>query len=322
MGTGLNILLAANFSGSWFVGDLPENTRVERLKPYFDPQPGERIVIPSRKKFEGYEPENAKGLFTHVVVTPPKGRCIIVSRFHQEPDQKVCSRTKVRVSVDDINDQGLLKLNVFTGREDVGTHLSWPTPHRIGKAVLLGNPIAGRSFAVYTSRCATFNDDKRGRYIELDMLHGRRWTVKIPEAERRVDQSDSQPNLYIQGAEGVANTGKINRAKKLIAGKKGIIIKKKEAKEFGLDGSMSKYASYKALPPSSNWQMFPRQAFEMSAENLLTNGSTTPGMYGTCRYRYFGYRHDRRSGVIECQLTAEFQWIYLPLPCLPQLKMP
>ncbi|MEZ4742375.1 MAG: hypothetical protein R3B45_08005 [Bdellovibrionota bacterium] len=300
-----SVLLAIN--SSLIVNGLSEPQRKEILKPYFQPQFGEVLDIDLTsltKKNKKNNPEHLKG---YIKVSPPAGTCFTITRNINIPDIRICKTQIVRFQLQDLDLTGRLTWKIDTGESDIGTYVSWPTVISIGKVVDLNMEWPGLAKTVFINKCLAQHTPSEGRLIYLYFVTGERWKIRLPDTDTAIEQLDEVPNVFqthkIVEKQGV-NEKKSGQSKRIRA-------------QLVYESDKEKYQKRQWVP---TWQTHPRDAYSMSADGFFPNGSTTPGLRGKCRYRYDEYRTDAQSGSLECHDVNSFKWVYVPVPCITDLK--
>jgi hypothetical protein len=289
--------------------------RVQELSAFFSPPPGKSVAIdPSeflRKDLKNWALA-ARGF---IQATPPRNRCLIINRNDSQEDVRVCKPQPVSFSADQIAKNGTLTWLVNTSDRDDQVELTWQTPHRIGKAVVIGHNIDGNSFPLLILGCSNESSDT-GRKLRLQIAGRKDFIVRLPAQDKLIQpQPDPFPNLFIQNGEGQKGGIPTTGVKSLFTMREDKNKKKGQRVDDNLDDPR-KLKPRAALDILDNWDIDRRGAFEMDTSFIITNISQPAGATGRCRYTYSGPREDPMTGFLECQKTSEFQWLYLPVTCM------
>lgn len=271
----------------------------ESLNHYFFPRGGHEVSLDPAELSNSKSMKNHHYLRGYIDVHPPKGTCLIIKRRDDIEDVRACKKTRLSFRLMDIGQDGRITWIVSTGPGDFGQPVWWQTPYLIGKIVDYTMPWPGQSVAVYLTRCTVKEKNSRTQRITLDLLPPGTLDIRIPVRETLAPQPEKdQPNLYIQESTFASGFVKVEK-------------KKKEDPNADPSGKSSDKDPNTIL---SRWQMHPRHSYTLPANSFLTGQSGTHK--GSCRYRYTGYDYKPDLAVIECHKMGEYQWLYMPLPCL------
>jgi len=259
-----------------------------------------------------------------ITVSPPKGTCFEVERREDEPDERVCHKTRLGFALGDLDKAGHLHWSVKTGDGDFGTALVWNTPYR---AAILTMPDAKpEDPPVYRllGECTALVSPTSGRRIEIELLNGGHWTIHFPAQDTLTAQPPKVPKLYLD-----AISGKVGLPPEVNANSdaKGQAEPAEAAKKGEADAAAKPTLPPKPKPVAADqeddrkvWAIPARASYVMSADNFVAFGSVTPGLKGTCRYHYGGPPDDPGTGRLECHGVEGFKSVYLPLTCLSRVK--
>ena len=87
------VFFAATLATALMTPDLPESERLRIDAPFFDPRPGESLVLdPVEMRDSGRRtaPTSLRGFLT---VKPPRGHCLTITRDPGLPDEIICEKT-------------------------------------------------------------------------------------------------------------------------------------------------------------------------------------------------------------------------------------
>ena len=336
-----------------FTPDMNLDKRLERLQAHFNPQVGQTITVDPFEKNNrhGKDPLDLRG---YVDVTPPPGQCFLLRKKGELPDVRICKKTRVSYSLNELTLAGTIEWMLYVDDRDVGTPLIWPTPYRLAQIMPTGQNL---QYGHYTPiESCTVSPEKGERQIILVLMDGNRIHIQFPETDKLVNpQPDPEPNLYFntKRKHGLQiDQSKVAASKKAAAGEKekkeGKKGKKKaevsdedtEAEEADVDEAGNPTAGGKDVKKEesgggsgsgdmrnsnlwtrteqkkqlSQWVLTARDAFEMSA-GLVSSDGGPRGFQGKCRYRLKDAPGDPPSGVIECLPTDSFTHFIAHLSC-------
>lgn len=285
----------------------------------FLPAPGETLTIPESTILARTDAVAADHLSGTIKVSPPAGQCISLTTSQDRPDRRICLPSKIPFFLKDIDEKGHITWRFTTGGSDPGSIVSWPTPYRVGKAVVSGHRIAGHSFPLYITGCRAENLPVTGRRIILTLADRRFITIRFPDEHVMIKQPEPFPNLFTQGE--TVTKGGIPAAgvKSLFT----MALEKQAAEAArGEDvlGNPRLLPLRPTLPVDEYWETHPRGAFILDGRNFLGTQSIEGGSLTECRYRLGGYLGQKNLGSLECQATPEFQWIILPISCIESVR--
>lgn len=273
----------------------------EPVNNYFSPKGGSEVRLDPVELSHSKSVKNHHYLRGFIDVLPPKGSCLIVQRNKHIEDVRVCKKTRLSFRLMDIGTDGRITWTISTGPHDFGQPVWWQTPYLIGKIVDYTMPWPGQSVAIYLKECTIKEKNNKTQRIVLDLIPAKQWDIRIPVRETLAPQPDKdKPNLYIQ--ESTFASGFVK-------------VEKKKTEDSAAD-PLSKTGEKSKDPNTilSSWQIHPRNSYTLPTNSFLTGQSGSRS--GLCRYRYSGYEYKPDLAVIECHKLSEYQWIYMPLPCL------
>lgn len=318
----LLVLSARAYAGddTLFLDRSPVNQseRIRRLSTFFTPLPLDAegkalddgkhaLTIPPaayRDLAKGYYVGELQG---SIEVTPPKGRCLTITKDRKTRDVRVCKKTFVPFRLDELSVAGVLTWMVSTGADDTGTFLSWQTPHRIALVIGINEKIPSDSLPEFINSCEAFNDEG-GRRIQLHFFDGRVWTVRFPDRDIMLPQPPPPPNLHVTVKSEVnIGTGKQPASKS------------KSQPPPSPHSSPSATPTIAPAPDISGeqmpWTVTSKLTYVMSSAFLLPDGISTPGIHGKCRYRFSDPDYHLVGGIIECQNAPGYAYVVAPLAC-------
>lgn len=208
-GAAILILTPALFSAT-----LPEAARIKRLAPLFLPQPGQAFKLIERDVREAKKNANALALRGQIMVTPPKGHCLVITVNEERDDEIVCKPRLLVFTLADTDRMGRLNFTVKTGDGDFGTPLSWQSPYRMAIVEPYTNAKEDPPRYRFIESCRGVRSDFHGRKLEITLLGGEQWVVHIPEHETLMPQPDPPPNLYLYSAAGKVSVAEAAKSKK------------------------------------------------------------------------------------------------------------
>ena len=306
-----------------------------QLSKYFMPRPGQMVTINSLSLKTLSEPSNVRALKGYIVVTPPKGTCLVITRPHEPQDLRVCRKRRVAFRASHLSQNGVLQWAVATDdASDFGKDLAWPTPYRLGSVVPVSMPWPGPSLPVLIERCSI--KDQHHRRIALKVAGFQQpWAISLPRLDYLVKQPKASANLFFQAPVNKAGILKAETGALMKGDLKGQYIdrsggverpKVSQSEQRGYTDKQGKakrsvFRKEKKDPDAErlkiDWKMAPRGTFTMSGSRFMTRDSGPTGMHGRCRYNY-AYRD--RGPMMECHRSDLYHWVFLPVPCLPKLK--
>jgi hypothetical protein len=301
------IASSAVFVAALYGAGATEGDRKKALAPYFAPKPGETIVIQPEETIGGKRPRAPYQIESEITIEPPKGYCFTITKAPDQNDIRLCKRGTIKFRVGDLLPNGKLEWMVSTGDGEAPTRLTWDTLIRQGRVVDSGMEWPGPSRIVYVYGCNAQDTFEYGRRIYLRLLSGERWVVMLPKVDLPMPQPPEPANLYI----GVD-----------MAVKKGVTVEDVKETTYSMPARLvypKDAAQQKEGKWVPTWQTHPRNAYTMSADGFVPEGSLTPGMRGKCAYKYADFPGDPAMGLLECHDVQDYKWIYLPLACISDL---
>jgi hypothetical protein len=297
-------ILAQFLAPSLIPPNIPNAEAVKIVAPFFAPAPGNSLTIDSYdREHKLADPLSIRGFVT---VTPPKDRCLIIKKNDELPDVKVCKKQQVTFSLRELDVGGRINWTVFTGMNDSGTSLTWPTPYRLAQVVPAGEfkNMLGEYVPVLSCKSWVAEDQ---RLIELTLASGPKWRIHFPDVDTLAPQPEESPNLFVR----------LGKAKAAEA-----------ARAEGSHDSPPAEGHASATPPPNSffaknkkeeeqvypWNVNARGAFEMNSARLMTSDAPL-GLSGKCRYKYSDAPQDETSGIIECFNLDSFDAVLTHLPC-------
>lgn len=287
---------------------------------FFFPSPNKPVEIDQSELFgKGIknQPLEIRGF---IQISPPPHQCLIISRTEELADSRICKQQVLSFSASHLAADGSINWSVATPNHEEPVYIRWPTPHRIGKAVIIGHNIDGNSFPVLILSCKNESSEAGGRKLRLQIAGRRDFVIRLPPTDQLIQpQPEPFPNLFVQNVEN--QKGGIP-----VEGVKSLFTMNEDRKKKAGNRAPDNFEDPRTLKPQpaldmiDSWKIGRRGVFEMEASYLNSNGSQPHGVAGKCRYTFQGASDDPSSGYIECQRTSEFQWLYLPLTCIHELK--
>ena len=278
-----------------------------------EPKKGEldaKDVLESSKKSS--EIGTLKG---SIKVTPPKGRCLTITKNKETRDIRVCKATDVEFQLNEISIGGILTWMVSTGADDTGTPIHWQTPHRIALVIGVEDGPKADSSQVFINSCAAYNDDG-GRRVHLKLFNNVVWVIRFPDNDILLPQPPPPPNLYVHFK------NELNMAEKSTKQKPGPPKSDEHKKEEPKPNPESKAEPVKPTPDKSDkaplpygWTMTSLNTYTMSSAFFMPDGASTPGIPGKCRYRFTDPEQVPAGGTIECQNSPGYAYALIPMAC-------
>ncbi len=274
-----------------------------RLKGIFHPELGSEVRFDATEviNFGPKDPERVRGFIS---IKPPKGTCLTITRREDVQDDRICKETTLTWSIEDVQPGGKIvwELRGHSPHSTDVVNLEWTTPHRIAQTI----PVGERRVELY--RNVVVLDCKvtvssHTRKIDLQLVDGRTWKIIFPPKDISIQASRDEPNLYFQermGVGGISDDSTLDMDRK-----------------YSFDATKAQANSHKKEHVTTYWTITDRGAFGMDAVNFVTSDAPM-GSNGTCRYRT-AQQMDQDPGHIECHNMADFDVIYTPLTCLPEL---
>jgi hypothetical protein len=275
--------------------------RIAKYGKYFDPPPGATIRFDEVevRNYGEAQPYKIRG---YIKVSPPKGHCFRIQRREDLPDEVVCQSKSVSWNAHDILPGGIVRWTVRFSDEDPGGDFDWPTPHRIGQVIPPGERLPELSKPVLLMDCQV-EVGTRSRRIHLPLASGRKWTIQFPLKDVLAPNQKPEPNLYYQERQGLGGVTE-NSTNDM-------------ERKYSFDATKARAFANRKEAVTLYWTLPERGTFVMNASNFISSDSPA-GSVGSCRYRT-AQQLDEEKGFIECHLTADFDVVYLPLHCLPDL---
>lgn len=312
-------------SDSLFSGNKPvtESERIRRLASFFSPSPldatgksltegGPVLMIPAaayRDLPKNFYVGELKG---SIEVSPPKDRCLTITKDNATRDVRVCKKTEVSFRLDELSVSGILTWKVATGSDDTGTYLSWQTPHRTALALGINQKgpdgkLLADSTPEFINSCETFNDEN-GRRIHLKLFDGRIWVVRFPDRDIMLPQPPPPPNLFVL-VKSQVNIGTGNQPPPKSQ-------PQPKAEPSPAASAPPPVAPVPAEPAAAlPWTVTSKLTYSMNAAFFMPDGISTPGIPGRCRYRYSDPEYHPVGGVIECQNAPGYIYVVAPMAC-------
>ena len=324
------ILITTLLTSSLFGLNTTEAERQKTLELYFSPAPNSTAQI-SAEDLRKTNRKNYRKMRGFVTVTPPKGSCFVVTRNQSLPSDYICKRTPLAFNLSDIDRHGKLTWEVKTSPDDIGTILRWQTPYRTiiaiprdRKAPITTGEKKPEDFwqseppkYIPIESCNDLSNEN-SRRIELKLFSGESWRFYFPFKHRLLPQPEEISNLEIANSSAKRSLSDAAKEKKPEPAK--------EPEKHGDDGAEKKEAApVKDERPNNYddrkvWTVSLRNSFEMSSENFHSNNTNTSGDRGRCRYNFSGPDEDPTTGRIECQDTAEYHMLLIPVTCIAAVK--
>ncbi len=309
-----HILLAAIY--------LPTNTTPERIKalaPYFSPTFIEPLKVDSAKarRKKNVHTRDIKG---YITITPPKKECLWISKFPQKPDHKVCKKTRMSFTPENLDNLGRLRWFIKVRGVPEPTMVTWQSPYRLASYILPGERMVHET---YISECQAFYTPKKIPMAKVTLIDGRKWIITFPKKHLNSyytgDYSLKFDGLFIRNSKKKSTLKKIvesSTGKVKSGDKPGPQTDERYWKRVDKNSKQSKKLTKKAVDPVQlYWIVAAEGSYKMSARNFQSDGSQGP-KDGTCRYRFSHTGDDIHSGAVECHDTSEFDVVYVVLPCL------
>ncbi len=268
---------------------------------YFSPRPGSTVRFDPHEvaDFGSRDPFKLRG---YIEVNPPPGTCFRIERREDIPDEKICGKKALSWNAHDILPGGIIRWNIRFYEKDPGGEFEWHTPHRIGEVIPPGERLPELSKPVLLLDCKV-EVQTRSRKIHIPLADGKTWSIQFPTKDSLAPNQKPEPNLYFQEKSGLGG----------ISGESSTDMDRK----YSFDATKAHANARKKENVTTYWVIPTRDAYEMNSSNFLSSDSPS-GAVGKCRYR-LAQQLDQEEGFIECHHTADFDVIYLPLHCLPDL---
>lgn len=312
---------------------LPFPQQMATVAPWFDPPPGGMVMaspeamakLPASYKADG---KKIKGFVT---VTPPKGHCVRVIKGLTGSELPICRRKVLSFRLDQLDQSGVLRWQVFAGRMFSSLPLVWQSPYRFAQVIELG--MLGKKLGHYepVTNCRI---RKEGPWVKatVDFLDGRRLKMDFHRDDSPLEDLDL-------GDERMANNGKVpdnmvherdaaqaqdgehfandpendpeGRVKQKAAGK-APVASAKEGSSLG--AIINSHMGKRQMVRQYGWILQHRKAREMNGSRVYfekINGDTI----GKCRYVFLGSPLNPAEGMVECSYANDFDAILVPLSC-------
>jgi len=297
--------------------NAPETKRREMISAWFDPKPGDPVAVDAIALRDFPRGGNVLKLRGFIKVTPPRNTCITITRRAELRDVRVCKPMTVEFTVEDLHEDGSLWWEATVGRNDFGTRLSWPSPHRVAWAIPAEAKLPAEPELIIIESCTIGPPVGSDRRIHLRPFDRKRWgdlwIVNLPWPDRMMEQPAKAPNLFVtkEAKTEIVSERKTAEAKDPPKGDSGnadpaktaVVEPEREPNEYKLP-----------------WKVGQRDTYIMNSENFMHAGPLPPGMQGQCRYQFVPSRESPSGGRIECHGADQFAWIYVPLACIGQLS--
>jgi len=274
-----------------------------RLKGIFQPEIGSEVRFEATEviDFGRKNPEKLRG---YIAIKPPAGKCLLITRRPDIPDEKICKATTLTWTIEDVQPGGRIVWELrgdSTSAADV-IDLEWTTPHRIAQTIPVGERRVELYRNVVVLDCKV-SVSSHTRKIDLALADGRTWKIIFPPKDISIQTSKDEPNLYFQeriGFGGISDDSTLDMDRK-----------------YSFDATKARANSRKSESTTTYWAITDRGAFGMDAVNFVTSDGPM-GSNGKCRYRT-AQQLDPDPGYIECHHMADIDVVCTPLTCLPEV---
>ena len=283
------------FAAALIPHDAPLASRIEILGKYLTPAPTKMAEVDEAQLRDNAPlAKDPAKIYGMIRVTPPKGSCFTVTVAKDRQDVEVCKPTSLMWRLEDLDfEKSSFTWIIKTAPGDFGTPVTWKTPYSIAKIMPYNTEFFRyNSTPVFFKSCVPAKATAEGmpRKLTLTLFNNKRWLIRFP---------DIDTPLAPKTAEAVATNAD-------------------ESKKNG-EGGEKKTEPVKPKEPveePEQWTINTGRAFEMSVDNIITDGPMPPGNKGTCRYVYDYYPGDKSLGRIECHHGGPFLYFYAFLRCM------
>jgi hypothetical protein len=289
--------------------NAPLGERVEILKKYLTPAPGEVVEIDAAQvRDKGAVAGDPGKLYGEIRVSPPKGACFTVTVDPDRRDIEVCKPRTLKFRLEELDrETASVTWVIKTGPGDFGTPVRWTTPYTIAKVLpteadfyrMNSRPVFFKSCVAQSAR-----ENGRSRQVVLTKFDNTKWYLRFPERDEPIKIEQPPPAPIAEPAK------KDAAAEAKPADEKTGDEKKPDDKKSG-----EKIPEEKK-PEIEQWSMNSGRGFEMNVGNLITDGSMPPGKQGTCRYVYDAKPGDFSVGRVECHHTDQYLYVHMYLKCM------
>jgi hypothetical protein len=302
-----------------FPARATEAERLARLRPLFTPRPGSEHRVDAAERRDLSRKTSPLRLRGYVQIDPPRGHCLTIARGDELADELVCKPTRLAFTLEEMDRTGRLTWRVSTGDGDTGTDLTWRLPYRLAITEPYDDPPEAPPVYEVIETCTAARVEG-ARRIELGLMSGKRWVLRLPETDTLLPQPEPVPNLLLLQTGGKLSVK--DASKKAEGGEHGGGEEKVEGGEHG-EPPPRKSDKPEVPRPSDDraeWAIPLRGSYAMNAAGFMPNGSIGGRIKGLCRYNYDGPPDDPGTGRIECHDADGYRLALLPLTCLGQVR--
>jgi hypothetical protein len=285
-------------------GRTSESERLAALSSYISPNPGTEITLDQRE-LSNYGVSRPWAIRGFIKISPPKGSCWTVTRDLDLSDSYVCKQTTLTWKASDLGDRGQLKWLIKTGPKDPGHYYTWNSPYRVAQVIYPGERKAELYTPFLTTGCLV-KPTTRDYQIHIALASGKHWQVNFPRTFVPTDTNvPREPNLFIQRDIGPVGI------------EKGAEIGKRAVSTTATDVWRARLKAGNKESVKKYWTVPRRHSFHMPSERFISL-DLPPGGKGSCRYRA-AREMESDTAFLECHDTAEFEVVYLPIPCFADI---
>jgi hypothetical protein len=285
-------------------GRTSVSERLAVLSPYVSPSPGTEINL-NQRELSNYGVSRPWDIRGFIKLSPPKGTCWTVTRDFDLPDSYVCKQTTLSWKASDLGDRGQLKWHIKTGPKDPGHPYIWHSPYRVAQVIFPGERKAELYTPFLTTGCLV-KPTERDYQVHIALSSGKHWQINFPRTFKPTDPNvPPEPNLFIQRDIGPVGI------------QKGAEIGKRAASTTATDVWRARLKAGDKESVKQYWTVPKRHSFHMPSERFISL-DLPPGGKGSCRYRA-ARELESDTAFLECHDTAEFEVVYLPVPCFADI---
>ena len=350
----MGILHSSVFANELIPANADQKKRIEILSSFFSPTIGETLAIDQGEVRD--DPKRDPLLYRGFIqVTPPKNHCLNIRHRHFKSDTHVCRPKKVPFELREIDTDGSLTWKITTSEKDPGTIVQWKTPYRLAQYIPAGSIRETFGIKIPIEKCEVIINQFNQRII-LNIVGGQKWTIRFPKRDQLVNpEAEPPPNLFvIKGRKKKPLIGSYQIGSEPGAGGEGDpdgeiaeseppsaeeqeIEKKLDAE---IDEQMEDEPEVKgpAAPQAPSWvakirgqhkkkkinpYKFNLKEYQINTmhSDHFSATSSSGGLNGECRYKFWGAPDDVHSGIIECFNTDTYDAVEAPLSCARPLLL-
>lgn len=296
-----------------------ETARSAAIADFFSPPPTNEVGFSTRDLNRGVSLQDIRG-FVNINVAQDffdtHNDCLLVDRGFRYMEELICPRdggVTLSFQVQDLDVHGRITWLVSSQKQNTfRIPMHWQTSARIGfqVPVRIGSGDNNREMLLMKECSAeVVNDEDIFARIKIEFFDMEPLMVSIPTQELFLEGfREGQPNLVV-----LRKHENLQMKFRDIHGR--LIEDKGDSVFFEIEQEIpEKIAAELKKPWVINRKFYILDGSKTSWTTGLAGGS------GFCKYRYEGIKRTADSGAFECKNVGDFKWIFLPLPCLTDLR--